>query len=112
MRRSKLTALAASASMLASAGAAQAQFFNFTTSFTPNAIPSTQAGNNITANTGSNNTGLFAGAFGTDVVLDNFVANATSTNTGTFNNAVTVFVTLTATDSNGVQIAGTSPITH
>ena len=112
MRRSRITAIAASAGMLASTGAAQAQFFNFTTSFTPNPVPSTVAGNNIQASTGSNNTGLFAGAFGTDVVLDNFIANAVSTTTGVLNSPVTIFVTLTDTNSNGVQIAGTSPVTH
>jgi hypothetical protein len=110
MRKTGLTAITTSAALLA-AGAAHAQFFNFTSSFTPNPVPSTQAGNNIQAATGSNNTGLFAGAFGTDIVVENFTANASSANNGTINTVVTISVSLTPSDNVGNPLPGDPPQT-
>jgi hypothetical protein len=110
MRKTGLTAITTGAALLA-AGAAHAQFFNFTTSFTPNPVPSTQAGNNIQAATGSNNSGLFAGAFGTDIVTENFTANASSANNGTINSLVTESVTLVPSNNVGTPIPGDTPQT-
>ncbi len=92
--------------------AANAQYFNFTASFNPNPVTTTQAANYISVIDGSNLSGGHAGTSGTDIGVADFKVFATSNSEGTFNTGITETITLTPTNSVGVALIGDTPVTH
>jgi len=91
---------------------AHAQYFDFTTSFLPGPITTTQPGTYITVTNGHNTSGGFAGVGGTDIGLADFSVVAASNSPGTFNTAVTESITLTPSNNLGVALPGDTAVTH
>lgn len=92
--------------------AANAQYFDFTATLTPNPITTTQAGNTIIVTNGSNNSGGYAGVAGTDIGVANFTISASSPLAGTFNTAVSETITLTPSTIGGTPLPADSAVTH
>lgn len=95
------------AGLLYSVGAARAQYFNFTTTFTPNPVPAS-AGGQLTITNGQNLTGVFAGLNGSDIVLTNIdtVSSAPDTSPETVNSNYTITVGLQMSSAGGTATSG------
>jgi len=112
MQKLGLKTLAASAGMLASGVAANAQFFNYASTFLPNPIPSSSPNTFINVTNGFNNGGVFAGASGTDITVSNFTTSSSDaiSSPGTFNTTNTVTITLQQSSSGGATTG--SPLSN
>jgi hypothetical protein len=81
MFKSMLTALAAGVGLVASIAIANAQYFNYTTSSSPNPVPSDRPDSWINVFDGATNGKVIANSTtGTDIVLSNFTTTSSAPN--------------------------------
>lgn len=87
--------------------AANAQYFNFRTTFTPIPVPASLGGQ-LNVTNGSNMTGLFAGTFGTNIVLTNFTTSSVVPDPAfeTINTNYDIFVELQLAAPGGAPLSG------
>lgn len=87
--------------------AANAQYFNFRTTFTPNPVPASLGGQ-LNVSNGANMSGLFAGTFGTNIVLTNFTTSSIVPDPAfeTINAPYDIFVEMQLAAPGGAPLSG------
>ena len=107
--RGMISAAALVAAAAASAGAQTPGYFDFTTTFLPNPVTTTDPMSNIIVTNGASagNNAAFS-SFGTQINLTNFTEESTSpTTVGSFNDPVSIAVSITPDNDPGTSITKT-----
>jgi hypothetical protein len=112
MRKFLFVAITAGA-WLMTTHSAKAQYFDYTSTFSPNPIvTSASLGSQYNVTAHFNSSGIQAGAFGSQIIPSDFVAVATSNTPTSFDGMVTETISLIPSTINGTPIAGDSYVSH
>ncbi len=100
-----MTTIAAGLGLVGSIAASQAQYFNYSTVFTPDPIPSNVPGSMIQVNNGAFTGGANAGGAGTDIILSNFaIVSPLTGSTASVNTPYQVALTLIQSNATGTPV--------